>query len=182
MVRTPLRGVRALVLSCCAAATLAAVPADLAAEPVPDAQAWDFLEFEVKSWGSSRSSWRMLPNGGGSWTVAVQEDGQPPNAPAAQEWHEIEPEAGNYARLEAILDKLPDPAPDFQACANFMTDAAYGTLRLTRGATTTEIAWNSGCLDDDYVAFMDVLREADQHVQALGKAAPVSRVEPAPTY
>ena len=182
MVRAPMKRVKAGALSFCAGLALAALPAHLTAEPVPDAQAWDFVEFEVKSWGSSRSSWRMLPNGGGSWTVPVQEDGQPPNAPAAQQWHEIEPEAGNYVLLEAILDKLPDPAPDYQDCANFITDAAYGSLRLTRGATTTEIAWNSGCLDDDYVAFMDVLREADQHVQALGKAAPVSRVEPAPTY
>lgn len=140
---------------------------------------WDFVEFEVKSWGAPMSPWRILPNGGGSWTESVREDGQPPNMPAAQAWHEIEPEVSNYTGLETILQRLPDPAPDSQDCENFMTDAAYGTLRMTRGATTTEIAWNAGCLDEDYVAFMAILKEADEHMQELGKAAPVSRVEPA---
>lgn len=167
------------VAPCLAAVALITLPADIAAQDTPAAPAWDFVEFEVRSWGGTRSSWRILPNGGGSWTVAVAEAGQSPAMPAAQEWHEIEPEVANYTQLEAILDKLPDPAPDHQDCSNFMTDAAYGTLRLTKGATTTEIAWNSGCFDDDYVAFMGVLREADQHMQALGKAAPVSRIEPA---
>jgi len=143
--------------------------------PTPD---WDMVAFEVKSWGSPSSAWRILSNGGGSWTEAVAQDGQAYNSPPSLAWHEIEPDAGNYASLEAILRRLPNPAPDSQACDNFMTDMAYGTLRLTRGATTTEVAWNSGCLDDDYVAFMDILREADEHMRALGKAAPVSRIEP----
>ena len=152
----------------------------LAAENKPP-EPWDFVQFEVKSWGAPISSWRILPDGGGSWTEAVPEDGQPPTVPAAQAWHEIEPDPANYAALEAILARLPDPAPDSGDCTNFMTDAPYGTLRLTRGATTTEIAWNSGCMDEDYLVFMGVLKEADPHMQAIGKAAPVSRVEAAPT-
>ena len=132
--------------------------------------------FEAKSWGAPIASWRILSNGGGSWTEAVREQG------AAQSdyrlaWHEIEPAAANYIALERILRQLPDPAPDSQACENFMTDAPYGTIRLTRGATTIEIAWNDGCMDDGYRAFMAILREADGHVQALGNAAPVSRIE-----
>ena len=141
---------------------------------------WDFVAFEVKSWGGPVTSWRILPNGGGSWTEAIRPEGDPPTAPASQAWHEIEPNETNYNRLAAILRALPDPAPDFNACENFMSDMAYGTLRLTRGAVTIEIAWNEGCLDDNYQAFMAVLRAADEHMQTLGKAAPVSRVEPAP--
>ncbi|MBY6014981.1 hypothetical protein KUV75_08695 [Qipengyuania gaetbuli] len=143
--------------------------------PAPD---WDFVAFEVKSWGGPITSWRILPNGGGSWTEAIRPEGQPPTAPASQAWHEIEPDVTNYAKLEEILPKLPSPAPDFDACDNRMNDMAYGTLRLTRGATTTEIAWNEGCLDDDYQDFMGILREADEHMRTPGKAAPVSRVEP----
>ena len=164
--------VSALFLASCSQASAESTPAPF--EP------WDFVAFEVKSWGGPVTSWRILPNGGGSWTEAIRPEGTPPTSPASQAWHEIEADAANYARLEAILRKLPSPAPDFNACDNFMSDMAYGTLRLTRGATTTEIAWNDGCLDDDYRAFMAVLREADEHMQALGKAAPVSRVDPPP--
>lgn len=138
---------------------------------------WDFIAFEVKSWGSQVSSWRMTPDGGGSWTQAVREDGAPFNQPAPLAWHSFEPEAANYTALETILRKLPQVAPDFEDCENRMSDAAYGTLRLTRGATTTEIAWNDGCFDEDYRAFLAVLKEADEHVADIGKAAPVSRVE-----
>jgi hypothetical protein len=58
-----------------------------------------------------------------------------------------------------------------------MTDAPYGTIRLTRGATTTEIAWNSGCMDSQYLRFLSILQSADQKVAAWGKAAPVVQTE-----
>ena len=58
-----------------------------------------------------------------------------------------------------------------------MTDAAYGTLRMTAGATTTEIEWNSGCLDDDYKTFLSVLREANELVSGWGSAKPADRSE-----
>ena len=151
--------------------------AQTASEPHAE---WDLVAFEVKSWGGPVTSWRILPNGGGRWTEAIRPEGEPPTAPASQAWHEIEPNETNYNRLAAILRALPDPAPDFNACENFMSDMAYGTIRLTRGAVTSENAWNEGCLDDNYQAFMAVLRAADEHMQTLGKAAPVSRVEPAP--
>ena len=162
------------VLAILGAGTLAA---EDTAPPGPD---WDFVAFEVKSWGSQVSSWRMTPDGGGSWTQAVREEGAPFNQPAPLAWHSFEAEAANYTALEAILRRLPQVAPDFEECENRMSDAAYGTLRLTRGATTTEIAWNDGCFDEDYRAFIAVLKEADEHVAAIGKAAPVSRVEQPP--
>ncbi|WP_369025837.1 hypothetical protein [Qipengyuania sp. RANM35] len=123
------------------------------------------------------TSWRMLPDGGGSWTEAVRKEGEAFNSPPTLVWHEIDPDASNYVVLEKILRRLPKPAPDSQACTNFMTDAPYGLLRMTKGATTTEISWNDGCMDDDYRTFVAVLREADAHVAKLGKAAPVSRTE-----
>ena len=58
-----------------------------------------------------------------------------------------------------------------------MNDAPYGTIRMTKGATTTEIRWNSGCMDQDYASFMGVLREADTLVSGWGKANPADRTE-----
>ncbi|MFZ9395267.1 MAG: hypothetical protein ACO25F_04290 [Erythrobacter sp.] len=137
---------------------------------------WDMVAFDVKSWGAPITSWRILSNGGGSWTETVREKGTA-FADYKLAWHEIDPTAANYTVLESILRQLPQPAPDAQACENFMTDAPYGTIRLTKGATTIEIAWNDGCLDDSYQAFMAVLRQADQHIQSIGKVAPVARIE-----
>lgn len=142
---------------------------------------WDFIEFEVKSWGSPISSWRIIPDGGGSWTKTVRPDGAAPNDPASTAWHEIPSNKANYTELIAILNELPAPAPNSEDCTNFMSDAPYGTLRLTKSATTTEIAWNAGCMDDDYIVFLDILKAADQHMRALGKAAPLSRTEPPAT-
>lgn len=60
-----------------------------------------------------------------------------------------------------------------------LADAPYGTIRITRGATTTEHAFNTGCFDADYARFVAVLKEADTLVATWGKAAPVSRTESA---
>lgn len=144
------------------------------ASPHPE---WDYVTFEVKSWGAPVSSWRILASGEGSWTEAVRKEGEPFTTPPTLAWHEIEAKEDHYTALEKILRRLPAPAPDSQACQNFMTDAPYGILRMTKGATTTEIAFNDGCFDDDYRAFVAILKEADEHVAALGKAAPVSRTE-----
>ena len=167
----------ALALGAAAIASAAAqAPEPAAAPPPPD---WDMVSFEVKSWGAPIGSWRILSNGGGSWTETVRKEGAA-YGDYQLAWHEIEPDAANYVALERILRKLPEPAPDSQSCDNFMTDAPYGILRLTKGATTTEIAWNDGCMDDGYRSFMGILREADEHMTALGKAAPVSRTESPP--
>jgi len=171
---------RGRTLSCFVAlAGLALAPA-AAKKPVPPpGPDWDFVSFEVKSWGAPITSWRIGPNGGGSWTEAVNEEGQSPRAQPSLAWHEIAENPANYIALEEILRRLPDPAPNSSGCKNFMTDAPYGILRMTKGATTIEIAWNDGCRDPDYREFIDILREADQHIAGLGKAAPITRSEPA---
>jgi hypothetical protein len=61
-----------------------------------------------------------------------------------------------------------------------MTDLPYGTLRLTKGATTIELAFNSGCRDAAYVTYLDVLQEADQLVAGWGKAGEILRTEQPP--
>ena len=89
----------------------------------------------------------------------------------------LETDPKRYQQLEQILDGLPDPAPDSSECENFIPDLAYGTVRLTRGATTIEISWNSGCQDGAYAPFLKVLRDADTLVSGWAKDIPVTRTE-----
>ncbi|BDW81692.1 hypothetical protein MACH24_11300 [Erythrobacter sp. Dej080120_24] len=146
-----------------------------AQEDAPEPR-WDFIAFEVKSWGETVTSWRMAPGVGGSWTEARKEAGEPLGSYTLV-WHEIDADARFYSTLESVLARLHQPAPDANDCDNFMTDLAYGTIRLTKGATTTEIAWNSGCMDEDYTDFIGVLKEADTLVAEAGRKGRVLREE-----
>jgi len=138
---------------------------------------WDMIAFEVKSWGRPVTSWRLLRSGSGSWTEIVEERGD--RAPRySAVWHTVEAGEQGAGRVAAELSRLPMPAPDSNGCSNFMPDLPYGTLRLTRGATTLEIAWNSGCMDADYRAFVATLKAADSVVASWGRAGPVLRTEP----
>ncbi|MGQ7830986.1 hypothetical protein [Altererythrobacter sp. Z27] len=167
-----------LAISASLAQCLPAIAQDAPLKPTTPE--WDMIAFEVKSWGAPISSWRVLSNGGGSWTETVRaKDAAYSDYQLA--WHEIEPDPENYITLEKLLRRLPKPVPDSQQCESFLPDMAYGTIRLTRGATTIEIEWNDGCMDESYRAFMAILKQADEHMQGLGKVAPVTRTESPPT-
>ena len=137
---------------------------------------WDLIAFEVKSWGQPVTSWRLLADGSGSWTEAVRDVGA-----ALGEyrlvWHEFAAGEDGYGQVETILSRLPDPIPDYDDCTDRMSDLPYGTLRLTSAATTIEIAWNSGCMDDGYRAFVETLKAADNAVATWGRAGRVLRTE-----
>jgi hypothetical protein len=137
---------------------------------------WNYIEFETQSWGRTLSSWAILDNGSGSW----RESKDRPGAAFGDYdivFHDIAENEAGFAELRAILKKLPAEAPDFNTCRNFMTDAPYGKIRLTRGVVTTEIAWNSGCMDRKYQKFLSILQATDQKVAAWGKSAPILRTE-----
>lgn len=161
-----------------AALAVAIAPAALAQEP-PAEPRWDFIAFEVKGWGEPISSWRLTSQGAGSWTETRKEPGEPLGSYTLI-WHEIVEDAQLYIALEKILAKLPDPAPDPNECANFMPDLASGTIRMTKGATTIEIAWNAGCMDEDYRAFLATLQESDMLVAEAGRKGRVLREERLP--
>lgn len=144
--------------------------------PEPD---WDLIAFEVKSWGAPIHQWQFSPLYGGVW-IGVERKDDPSRIVWTKSFHTLDADGARYAELEALVRKLPRPAPDAADCSNMMTDMPYGTIRLTRGATTTEIAWQSGCLDDGYAGFIATLREADSLVTEWGKAVPVSRTEDQP--
>lgn len=141
---------------------------------------WDMVAFEVRSWGRPVTSWTLLADGSGSWTEAVRQEGAPPDE-CRLVWHEVAAGENGYRQVEKVLSRLPDPVPDYDDCTNRMTDLPYGTIRLTRGATTVEVAWNSGCLDDGYRAFVETLKAADTMVAAWGHAGRVLRTERADT-
>lgn len=146
----------------------------LKAPPGPN---WDLIAFETKSWGAPLSSWRVGKEGSGSWVEAVQEGNDPRQTILVN--HEIDGDVGNYIALERIFSGLPVPAPDPDDCNNFMPDMPYGTIRLTRGATTTEIAWNAGCMDPDYLKFLDLLKQADSFVSEKGRTGKILWSRPA---
>lgn len=137
---------------------------------------WDLITFEVKSWGQPVTSWRLLADGSGSWTEAVRDDGAPLGEYRLV-WHEFAAGDDGYRQVETILSRLPDPIPDYDDCTNRMSDLPYGTLRLTSAATTIEIAWNSGCMDDGYRAFVETLQAADTAVARWGRVGRVLRTE-----
>lgn len=143
---------------------------------LPMAGPWDMIAFEVKSWGRALSSWRLLRSGAGSWTETVEERGERSTRYSAV-WHEVDAGEPGFARVVAELARLTLPAPDPALCSQRMTDLPYGVLRLTRGATTLEIAWNSGCMDANYRAFVAILKAADSIVAAWGRAGAVLRTE-----
>lgn len=163
----------------CATLGHSASAREAAPPPPPTSPDWDMIAFEVKSWGEPVLSWRLLSNGGGSWTETIKKEGERLGQYALVV-HEIEPNVRNYIAIERILRMLPNPAPDSNSCANFMTDMAYGSIRMTKGATTTEVAWNSGCIDEDYRAFLHTLKSADALVREWGKAGEVLRTEVMP--
>lgn len=144
-------------------------------EAPPDPE-WDMIAFQTKSWGRPVTQWQFTPEYGGYWGENVTEGGSF-NSAYTLAFHTLEADASRYQALENIVRRLPSVIPDAEDCTNMMTDQPYGTIRMTRGATTTEIAWNSGCLDEEYVAFVALLREANDMVSGWGRAEPVNRTE-----
>ena len=140
---------------------------------------WDMVRMEANSWGRMLSGWSIGPDGSGGWWVRENADGtQAPYGAYKVTYRSFEAGPEGWAKVREALADIPDPAPDPSVdCDNFMTDAVYGTLRITRQATTTETAWNEGCMDDGYVAIMDRFRAADELVEGWAKAGPVSRIE-----
>ena len=140
---------------------------------------WDRVSMEAKSWGRMVSGWSIGKSGTGGWWVRENSDGSlTPYGAYSVTYHSFDAGPEGFARVREALADIPNPAPEASdGCENFMTDAVYGTVRVTQQATTIETAWNEGCMDDDYVAFMSKLRAANELVESWGKAGTVQRTE-----
>jgi len=153
-----------------------ALATDDTTEPPATETQWDMIHFEVKALGERVYAWQFTPQYGGVHMRNVQPDPSNLNQHATA-YKTLDQNMQRYVALEAIIAHLSTPAPDSSICEDFMPHDGYGTLRLTRGATTTEIAWNAGCKDEVYATFMTFLREADDLVGSWAKDVPVSRTE-----
>lgn len=131
----------------------------------------DAIAFEMRSWGALVTQWSVQKDGAGFWIGTATDALVVGERVTAR--HDLAMGAQAFGEIAAILSALPDPAPDAAQCATFMTDQPYGIVRIMRAATTTEIAWNAGCRDAAYVAFLDVLKAADTRVARAGRKSPV---------
>lgn len=137
---------------------------------------WDMIALEVKNHRGTVTRWQFTPLYGGVWEEVVREPDDPTAIPMRR-YHALEADASRYGALLEIIEKLPNDAPSYENCEMLVPDSSYGTLRLTRGVTTTEIGWQARCIDSDYVSFLNILRSANELVAAWGKAVPTTREE-----
>lgn len=126
----------------------------------------------MRSWGNVITEWSVSSSGDGFWSgqsgMAKAGGSVPPMIK-----HDLTVGPAKFRELEAMVRKLPSPAPNSSPCKQFMTDQPYGTIRMTSGATTTEIGWNAGCMDKTYLAFLNPLRAVNDTVKSWGEKSPV---------
>jgi hypothetical protein len=137
------------------------------------AAAYEAIAFDISTWGRPLGSWEVHADG----TVSHHKtEGSVFNA------HKVEHRAftvdgAAFRRLAAIAAELPEPRLDPADCEERATDLPYGTLRLTRKGGEEAIAFDIGCLDRPYQAFVGQLRALDEMVGAWAEQHPADRVE-----
>ena len=141
------------------------------AQPAP--ARYEAIAFTINSWGRSLGSWEVHADG----TVShVNVEGSVFNA-HRREHREFTIDGAAYRRLAAIAAELPEPRPQRADCKERATDLPYGTLTLSRGGVAEAIAFDTGCLDDRYQAFVGKLHAMDELVDGWAEQQPVDRVE-----
>lgn len=157
----------ALLVAGCAAHPDGAPPAPAGLESVG---------FEINSWGRPIDSWEVGANGTGHFAEAVSDEGADFNT-YRLEHREFTVAPAEWARLTALAAELPQPRPDRDGCKQRMTDMPYGTVRVSHGGKEQAAAFDVGCRDARYQAYVDQLHAMDTLVTTWAKAHPVTRVE-----
>jgi len=143
---------------------------------------WDEVLFEMNSWGQPVTSWRLQSDGSGNWTRAERGAGVRPDDHQLTS-HQINADEASVSRLQGLIEALPLAAPKGEDCVSFIADQPYGTLSLVKGSSTLVLAYNTGCRDDAYEAFLDQLRAADALVSRMSEQSPLlRRGDPATTH
>lgn len=157
------------------AAMVAALTPVAAAAHTPQASAppISMIAFEMNSWGSPLTQWQIDANGDGYWTGTAEPGAVRTGPPAKPVKHDLTAGKAAFANIARLAADLPVFAPEFEGCKQRITDQPYGKVRITRGATTTEFAYNAGCMDAPYLAFLAKLKALDQAVGSIGSKAPV---------
>jgi hypothetical protein len=134
------------------------------------------IAFRISSWGRPIDSWDVRADGTAHHVTMVTDEGAPFRT-YRLEHREFTISADDFARLAATVAKLPQPRLQRDDCEQRVTDFPYGALDITSGGTSESIAFDTGCQDAPYQAFVDQLQAMDEAVTALAKPHPVARVE-----
>lgn len=153
-----------LPLAACAAS---GVEAETAAPP------FEAIAFDINTWGRPMGNWEVHADG----TVRhLRVEGSVFGA-HTNEHREFTIDGAAYARLAALAAALPLPRLKRDDCKERATDLPYGSMRLTRGGSEEAIAFDVGCRDAPYQAFVGQLRAMDDLVGEWAGQRPATRVE-----
>ncbi len=159
----------AIPLACALLGACQTVPAEPAAPPAA-------LAFEVKSWGALIHSWSVAADGAAT-TVTRQSKSGSPWPPYTLEHRRFTLAAVDLARLQALAAALPNPEPTDDKCQQRMTDAAYGSLSIARGAEARALKFYEGCFDAYYAPYITQMKAIDALVMDAAAKAPIERRE-----
>ena len=138
---------------------------------------FEAITFEIKSWGRPIDSWAVRADGSAEHVKMVDED--PSTFPEYTLEHRVFTVLpADYAKLSAMAAALPEPRLSRDDCDERATDLPYGTLRLTRGEQEEAIAFDVGCLDARYQAFVGQLRAMDAAVTEWAAKTAAVKSEP----
>ena len=134
------------------------------------------IAFLISSWGRPIDNWEVRADGTARHATMVTDEGAPFTTYRLEHRaFTIAPE--DFARLAAIATELPQPRLNREDCEHVVTDFPYGALELARDGASESIAFDTGCLDERYQAFVGQLQAMDEAVTALAREHPVTRVE-----
>lgn len=138
------------------------------------------ISFEVKSWGAPIHSWSVAADGSATSIVRQSETGSP-RPPYTLEHRRFVLSPETASRLRALAGELPLPAPSDDHCHQRVTDAAYGTLSLSRGGQTATWSFYEGCYDAYYAPYLAKVKAIDALVMVQSSMAGIERREEHPT-
>jgi hypothetical protein len=134
------------------------------------------VAFRISSWGRPIDSWEVRADGSASHVAMVSDEGAPFTT-YRLEHREFTITPEDYARVVALAGELPQPRPSRDECEERVTDMPYGALELDKGGAREEIAFDVGCRDAAYQAFVDKLQAMDGLVTEWAKPHAPARIE-----
>lgn len=134
------------------------------------------VSFRISSWGRPIDSWEVRADGSASHVTRVSDEGAPFQV-YRLEHREFTISADDYARIVAMAGQLPQPRLSRDDCEQRVTDMPYGALALERATAREEIAFDVGCRDERYQAFVAQLQAMDELVTTWAKPHAPARIE-----
>jgi hypothetical protein len=134
------------------------------------------VSFHISSWGRPIDSWAVRADGSASHVTMVSDEGASFQT-YRLEHREFTITADDYARIVALAGELPRPRLSRDDCEQRMTDMPYGALELERGGAREEIAFDVGCRDVRYQAFVEQVQAMDELVTGWAKPHAPARIE-----